>query len=1279
MRAERRHGGCCDGPWKVRVCEYSNAGATGKSTVRNGQNSPKRAGNDGHSPTMTTTPTSGPGRATAAVALFCVMMLPQSRSPPPRRTTTRAARRGTAPRTLRVATEANIDVRPTRTLDWDSAVRGRRSWCSTRRAPGHRRPSAFLGTGARSPGSTTSGRPEPFLEWFRFRRERRVRGVPRRPNSRSSSWRGRSRPTRSPRGVDVLVTNIPDGPLAGLTPVFDFVPPGDQPGVDARRADPEQSSSSAATQRPRQHHDAARATDGSRATPDLPSRTERARPTSCGATPASPGSTRPAPPRTPVAVNPLNGALGPLPRPRRCVGACGPRDAPEPRRGLRRRGHSCGDRRPSERYGYGPPSARPPGRRRAHVALYAAGKVNLLVPALRARSFEDRRCSRASACAPADVHALLRAARGHAGEAAARDGVASSPNSTRSATRPPTVAPRCARALSVDLAEDRCHPPRPRKDPRWLTRRPQEPRGARDRRPRTSHPAPCSTRWGGRSSGHPGDPRTHPHGPARARALPARGASQRRQDHAHQGRGGRHRQVVQADPVHPRPPAERHHRRHVRALAAATAPSPCAPGPSSPTWCSATRSTARPPRPRAPSSKPCRAPGHHRRRDHRLASPFFVLATQNPIEQGHHPPEAQVDRFPHAHRRAPTPRPTTVRILRTTAAKPPRAARGGVARRRCSGSSRWPTRSVDDEGVRLRRRPGAVHPRAPRRPRRASPPRRSASCSPPAPPRSSPVAFVLPTTSSASRPRDGPPAHPSPPRPSPGAHPRGPARRVLSRVPYRRADSRPTSRPRRRLHLPRGEPLKGPARCPAPADRPPRLHRRRGPLGRRPPRRRRAPSPSPAAPRPHRRRARVGRRRPAAARMRRERLEGSPGGCRSAPGTAAPATVTLPRRGAPATDGGAHLGTAPRPPPPTCRHARWKGARRRPAARVATFDLEVRPARQPPRAPRRVDDASQAPRHRVGRPLFPNPIVESAAPRVRRRLSRRAARRARPAPRRPPNAERAADRRSANCASTSPVTRCDASRGPPARGAANSSSRRTEGRVAVHPRAGGRRLRRPCAATTRAPPRSTTRSSSWRRPRVSPSPCGDRLGMVAFDRRVVCSMAPATAPAPCASSFQTAVDLRALVDARPHGRRRRRASSFWPATSASGRASTPSRDATPSDGRCGSSAWRSGDRARPLARAPSSGATRCSSLRAFCRSRAIPAAQARRRGGQGARPRVALDAAVAGAPGRTVLVVTTSTPSATSAREARARPDAPRSTTGRPSSPHESRLAPRPM
>ena len=72
------------------------------------------------------------------------------------------------------------------------------------------------------------------------------------------------------------------------------------------------------------------------------------------------------------------------------------------------------------------------------------------------------------------------------------------------------------------------------------------------------------------------------------------------------------------------------------------------PGRSSPTCSWPTRSTARRPRRRPPCSKRCRS-GRSRAggKMHTLPAPFFVLATQNPLEQeGTYPlPEAQLDRF----------------------------------------------------------------------------------------------------------------------------------------------------------------------------------------------------------------------------------------------------------------------------------------------------------------------------------------------------------------------------------------------------------------------------------------------------------------------------------------------------------------------------------------------------------------------------------------------------------------------------------------------------------
>ena len=76
--------------------------------------------------------------------------------------------------------------------------------------------------------------------------------------------------------------------------------------------------------------------------------------------------------------------------------------------------------------------------------------------------------------------------------------------------------------------------------------------------------------------------------------------------------------------------------------------------------------------------------GHHRRRDAtRCRAPFFVLATQNPIEQeGTYPlPEAQLDRFLFKIRMAyPSPDGGAPhRRLGTAAGRPPIAADLGVA------------------------------------------------------------------------------------------------------------------------------------------------------------------------------------------------------------------------------------------------------------------------------------------------------------------------------------------------------------------------------------------------------------------------------------------------------------------------------------------------------------------------------------------------------------------------------------------------------------------------
>jgi len=70
-------------------------------------------------------------------------------------------------------------------------------------------------------------------------------------------------------------------------------------------------------------------------------------------------------------------------------------------------------------------------------------------------------------------------------------------------------------------------------------------------------------------------------------------------------------------------------------------------GPSSPISCSPMKSIARLPRHRRRSCRRCRTGSHGRAAHLSPDPPFFVVATQNPVEQeGTYPlPEAQLDRF----------------------------------------------------------------------------------------------------------------------------------------------------------------------------------------------------------------------------------------------------------------------------------------------------------------------------------------------------------------------------------------------------------------------------------------------------------------------------------------------------------------------------------------------------------------------------------------------------------------------------------------------------------
>ena len=151
----------------------------------------------------------------------------------------------------------------------------------------------------------------------------------------------------------------------------------------------------------------------------------------------------------------------------------------------------------------------------------------------------------------------------------------------------------------------------------------------------------------GPAGGGRGDPDRHPG--RRARAADRRAGTRQDPDGLDGRRGARPH--VQPGAVHPRPDAERHHRhrdhrggsdhRETRRSGSCT-------GRSSPTSCWPTRSTARRPRPRRRCCRRCRSTrSPSAGQTYHLPEPFFVLATQNPIEQeGTYPlPEAQLDRF----------------------------------------------------------------------------------------------------------------------------------------------------------------------------------------------------------------------------------------------------------------------------------------------------------------------------------------------------------------------------------------------------------------------------------------------------------------------------------------------------------------------------------------------------------------------------------------------------------------------------------------------------------
>lgn len=127
---------------------------------------------------------------------------------------------------LRVATEANIELRPTQELDWDHMPRGQSLLVMYPCASlGLADVSAFLDDGGRVAWLDDQGSSEAFLQWFQFRRAAVQGGVPRTPELPELLL---ARPQGGGHvltdGVDVLVTNLPMAlSHPRLSPLYSFV------------------------------------------------------------------------------------------------------------------------------------------------------------------------------------------------------------------------------------------------------------------------------------------------------------------------------------------------------------------------------------------------------------------------------------------------------------------------------------------------------------------------------------------------------------------------------------------------------------------------------------------------------------------------------------------------------------------------------------------------------------------------------------------------------------------------------------------------------------------------------------------------------------------------------------------------------------------------------------------------------------------------------------------------------------------------------------------------
>ncbi len=131
---------------------------------------------------------------------------------------------------LRIATEADVELVPTRVLDWDEIQRGQSILVLYPRGRADLADlSSFLEEGGRLAWFDDFGRSEEVWRWFQFRRDPRV-DAPARSPELPELLLARPRLVHPlTEGVDVLVTNIPVALVhPRLSPLFEFAGPSAQ-------------------------------------------------------------------------------------------------------------------------------------------------------------------------------------------------------------------------------------------------------------------------------------------------------------------------------------------------------------------------------------------------------------------------------------------------------------------------------------------------------------------------------------------------------------------------------------------------------------------------------------------------------------------------------------------------------------------------------------------------------------------------------------------------------------------------------------------------------------------------------------------------------------------------------------------------------------------------------------------------------------------------------------------------------------------------------------------